>query len=93
MPDLSKKSGGSVARAASNSDTIQKKELEGVFVINENNTARFRPVKTGITGESDIEIMENLKVDEKIVTGSFQTLRTIKDGAAVKIDKTSKTQS
>ena len=67
----------------------RKKELEGVFVIDKNNrAARFRDIKTGITGESEIEVLENLKEDEEIVTGSFQTLRTLRDGAAVKTDTT-----
>jgi len=91
-PDLNKKSEKSVARAASAKEKVPKKELEGVFVINKNRIARFRVVKTGITGESEIEVLENLKEGEEIVTGSFQTLRTIKDGASVKIDKTVKSQ-
>jgi len=62
-------------------------ELEGVFVIDKNNkVARFRDIKTGITGESEIEVLGNLNVDEEIVTGNFQTLRTLRDGAAVKTD-------
>ncbi|MBN1569998.1 MAG: efflux RND transporter periplasmic adaptor subunit [Acidobacteria bacterium] len=92
MPDLSKKNKSSIARAASSKDNVEKKELEGVFVINENKTARFRPVKTGITGESEIEIIENLKENEEIISGSYQTLRTIKDGTAVKIDKAKKAE-
>ncbi len=93
QPDLNKKRVESVARADSGKETTQKKkELEGVFVIGENKVARFRPVKTGITGESEIEVLENLKEGEEVVSGSFQTLRTIKDGAAVKIEKTAKSQ-
>ncbi|MBP1623886.1 MAG: secretion protein HlyD family protein, partial [Acidobacteria bacterium] len=91
-PDLQKKSRAVVAKAAGKQEKEQKKELEGVFVIDQNMTARFRPVKTGITGESEIEVMENLKEKEQIVSGSYQTLRTIKDGAAVKIDKPVKSQ-
>jgi HlyD family secretion protein len=92
-PDLNKKNSGSVARAESVKENAKKKELEGVFVINVNKVARFRPIKTGITGESEIEVLDNLKEGEEIVSGSFQTLRTIKDGTAVKIEKASKLQS
>jgi len=89
-PDLQKKNKGYVAQADSGKEKekIQKKELEGVFVINENKVARFRVIKTGITGESEIEVRENLKEGEEIVSGSFQALRTIQDGAAVSIEKT-----
>jgi len=87
-PDLNKKKTESVARADSSKTKINKKELEGVFVITKDNIARFRPVKTGITGESEIEIKAELQEGETIVSGSFQTLRTLKDGAAVKADTT-----
>jgi HlyD family secretion protein len=87
-PSLNKKS-GSVARADTSKDKPQKKELEGLFVVKDK-LARFRPVKSGITGDTEIEIRENLKEGEEVVSGSFQTLRTIKDGAAVKIDNSIK---
>jgi HlyD family secretion protein len=90
QPDLEKKSQGSVVRADTGKPKVQKKELEGVFVITPNKLARFRVVKTGITGESEIEVLENLKEGEEIVSGSFQTLRTIKDGAVVKIEAAGK---
>jgi HlyD family secretion protein len=93
QPDLEKKSSRAVAKADSGKDKELKKELEGVFVIDQNKIARFRPVKTGITGESEIEVTESLKGNEEIVSGSYQTLRTIKDGAVVKIDKAAKSQA
>lgn len=92
-PDLNKKSSGAVARADSGQASVQKKELEGVFVINENKIARFRVIKTGITGESEIEVLDNLKENEEIVSGSFQTLRTIKDGTAVNVEAAGKSGS
>lgn len=91
-PPSLKKSGTSGDQSDSGNKKNQKKELEGVFVIDKNNIAHFRDIKTGITGESEIEVLDNLKEGEEIVSGSFQTLRTIKDGAAVKIDKTAKSQ-
>jgi HlyD family secretion protein len=86
-PDLDNRTGDSLARASSKADDRPKEELEGVFVVNDESFARFRPVTTGITGESEIEVLENLEEGEEIVTGSFQTLRTIKDGAAVKVEE------
>jgi HlyD family secretion protein len=92
QPELTKKS-GSIVRAESSKATVQKKELEGVFIIDNNKIARFRPISTGITGESEIEVLDNLNEGTEIVSGSFQTLRTIKDGTAVKIDQIGKSQS
>jgi HlyD family secretion protein len=85
-PDPHKKTGASVARADSGNTELQKKELEGVFVVQKNKIVRFRPIITGITGESEIEVLDNLKEGGEVVSGSFQTLRTIEDGAAVKIE-------
>ncbi len=85
-PDLDERAKASVARAAVGKEDVWKKELEGVFVVHNNRIVRFRPIKTGITGEAEIEVMDNLEEGEEIVSGSFQTLRTIEDGAAVKID-------
>lgn len=88
-PDLEKKGRLSAVKAASNKDKERMKELEGVFVINQDDVVRFRPVKTGITGESEIEVIEGLNEKENIVSGSYQTLRTIKDGASIKRGKES----
>jgi HlyD family secretion protein len=60
-------------------------EKEGVFVVNAGQVA-FRPVKTGIIGETDIEVVEGLKEGDEIVTGAYKTLRTLKDEAKVKPD-------
>ncbi len=58
-------------------------EKEGVFVVNGGQVA-FRTVKTGIIGESDIEVVEGLKEGDEIVTGAYKTLRTLKDQARIK---------
>jgi HlyD family secretion protein len=94
QPDLKKpKKAESVAQADPSQAKINKKELEGVFVISKDNQARFRPVKTGITGESEIEVKSNLQEGEIIVSGSFQTLRTLKDGAFVKVETGAKPET
>jgi HlyD family secretion protein len=60
-------------------------EKEGVFVV-AGGKANFRPVKTGIIGETEIEIGDGLKEGEEVVTGSYKTLRTLKDQAKIKIE-------
>lgn len=76
-----------LAASASPADArkVPKKELEGVFVL-ENGHARFRPVKLGITGESEVEILAGLGEAEELVTGSYKVLRTIKDGDEVRVE-------
>src|SRR5213594_1221941 len=78
---------GAVAVTAPAARANKKKvEKEGVFVIN-NGVAFFRPFKTGITGTTDIEIIEGLTENDQIVTGPYQVLRTLADNARVKIQK------
>ena len=60
-------------------------EKEGVFVVGKGQ-ALFRPVKTGIMGETEIEVADGLKEGEEIVTGSYKTLRTLKNEARVKTE-------
>ncbi|HEV7484285.1 MAG TPA: efflux RND transporter periplasmic adaptor subunit [Thermoanaerobaculia bacterium] len=62
---------------------------EGVFAI-ENGAVKFHPVKTGLSGDSNIEIVSGAKDGEQIVTGPFRALREIKDGTKVKEQKEEK---
>ncbi len=43
---------------------------------------------TGISGTTDIEVTNGLKEGDEIVTGSYKVLRTLRNGASVKIDNT-----
>jgi HlyD family secretion protein len=62
-----------------------KEEYQGVFVV-AGTKVEFRKVETGITGATEIEVLSGLNPGDEIVTGSYQTIRTIKNGAAIKID-------
>ena len=48
--------------------------------------AEFVPVETGITGTTDIEVTKGLQPGDEIVTGSYKVLRTLRNGAPVKVD-------
>ena len=63
---------------------VGKKESEGVFIVGADNKVTFRPVKVGIAGEKYFEITGGLKEKEKIVAGTYQAIRDLKDGALVK---------
>ena len=52
--------------------------------------ARFTPVKTGISGERFFEVLEGLKEGDEVVTGTYQAIRDLKDGDAVKVDNAPK---
>jgi HlyD family secretion protein len=63
----------------------KKDEIQGVFVVN-GKKAFFRPVETGISGTTDIEITKGLQKGDEIVVGSYKALRTLKPESSVKVD-------
>ncbi len=63
----------------------KKDEVQGVFVVN-GKKATFRPVETGISGVTDIEITKGLQAGDEIVVGSYKALRTLKPDSTVKVD-------
>jgi HlyD family secretion protein len=66
-------------------EKARKEEVQGVFVIN-GEKAEFRKVETGITGATDIEVLNGLKEGEQIITGSYKVIRTLRNDARVKVD-------
>ena len=65
----------------------KKEEVQGVFVVN-GKKAVFRPIETGISGVTDIEVTKGLQAGDEIVVGSYKALRTLKPAASVKVDNT-----
>jgi HlyD family secretion protein len=62
-----------------------KQELQGVFVVKDGK-AHFCEVKTGITGATEMEVLDGLKEGDQIVTGSYEVIRTIRNNAKVKVN-------
>jgi len=59
------------------------KPLKGVYVI-EDGKAKFIAVETGLTGESDIQILSGLSPGQEVITGPSRILNTLKEGTVVK---------
>ena len=82
---------GSVHAAAPVKEVASKSKtdeaIQGVFVIR-NKKAIFVPVTTGITGRTDIEVLDGLKEGDEVITGSYKILRSLRPGSSVKIDNT-----
>ncbi len=66
-----------------NGNAGKPKEVQGVFVL-EGMKTKFVPVETGITGDTDIEVLSGVKADDEIVTGPFSVLRTLKNDTLIK---------
>lgn len=59
-----------------------------VFVVDGENKAHARRVKTGISSDTDIEILEGLKEGDQIIEGPYRTLsKDLKDGDTVEESK------
>jgi HlyD family secretion protein len=65
------------------------KTESGVYVLQEGK-AKFLPVQLGLAGELKVEITGGLPAGQEIVTGPFKTLRTLKEGDRVKVEKEKK---
>ena len=73
------------SKHSNNNSQDQKQDVQGVFVIR-NKKAEFVPVTTGITGTSDIEVLNGINEGDEVITGSYKVLRTLRSGSSVKID-------
>jgi len=73
------------AASKNKKDKDKDDEVQGVFVIR-SKKAMFVPVTTGITGTSDIEVLDGLKEGDEVITGSYKVLRTLRPGSSVKVD-------
>ena len=91
------KEGDSASTAASNPagmdeelDPLERKkrEITGVFVL-DGQTAAFRRVRTGISSETDIQILPGgeLKEGDRVVTGPYKVLRDLKPGDRIEAQK------
>jgi HlyD family secretion protein len=87
-PKDKKKKGEDAVQAASPARPKKEdKELQGVFVVGPDNRAQFKEVTTGITGTTEIEVLSGLDENQRIVTGSYKVLRSLRNGARVKEEK------
>ncbi len=74
------------AAVAAEEDTVGRKdkEITGIFVVGKDNVAKFVPVRTGISSETDLEIFGAIKQGDTVVGGPYKALRELKPGAKVK---------
>ena len=63
---------------------VGKRDVEGVFVVAKDNRVTFRPVQVGIAGERHFEVRTGLQEGERIVAGTYQAIRELKDSTLVR---------
>jgi HlyD family secretion protein len=62
----------------------QNAEVEGVFIV-QDGKAKFVPVEVGIAGDRYFEVIQGLKPGEVVVSGSYQAVRDLEDGDAIRV--------
>ncbi|HRN52942.1 MAG TPA: efflux RND transporter periplasmic adaptor subunit, partial [Gemmatimonadaceae bacterium] len=63
---------------------VGKRDVEGVFVVGADNKVTFKPVRVGIAGEKHFEVLEGLEAGTRIVAGTYQAIRELKDGQLIR---------
>ncbi|MDQ3266911.1 MAG: efflux RND transporter periplasmic adaptor subunit [Myxococcota bacterium] len=78
LPDFKPEvEGGMVLTAKRRAETLAKV----VFVVDADNKAKIRRVKTGISSDTDFEILDGLQDGDQVVEGPYRTLaKELKDG-------------
>ncbi len=83
----------SSAQEETESDSMERQDedeeeelIEVVFVV-QDDEAKMVPIKTGITSDTDSEIVSGLEGGEMVVTGSYRALRDLRDGQKVKVEE------
>ena len=66
-------------------------EIKVVFVVADGKGLQ-RPVKTGLSDETHVEIVSGLKPAEEVVTGPYRVLRDLQHEDAVRISETSEAE-
>jgi HlyD family secretion protein len=66
------------------------RDEEGVWLYGAKAKTQFVPVKTGLLGDLNVEVLDGLKGGEKVITGPFRILRDLKGGEQVREDKSKK---
>jgi HlyD family secretion protein len=75
--------------ARDDDDADDAEEVQVVFVVADGE-ARQRPVETGLSDETHVEIVSGLEAGEAVVSGPYRTLRDLDDGDAVRVEENEK---
>lgn len=63
---------------------VGRRDVEGVFIVGTDRKVTFRPVRVGIAGEKHFEVISGLEAGDRIVAGTYQAIRDLRDGALVR---------
>jgi HlyD family secretion protein len=72
------------------SEREEEEEIEGVFVVTDEDQALFVPVRTSIADELSIEVEGDLEEGQKVISGPYKVLRTLRNETDLKIEEEEK---
>ena len=78
-----RRGGGARARAR------RGRKRKGSFLVRDGR-AEFLPIKMGIAGDKYFEVLGGLKPGDQVVTGPYNSVRSMADGDPVKVDNDKK---
>jgi HlyD family secretion protein len=84
--DPTRRRGSGTVQASELKPGQTRKELEGVFLVRDGK-AVFAPIKTGIAGDKYFESLSGLKEGDSVIVGPFSSVRSLSDGALVKVEQ------
>jgi len=83
-PDSARAAGITVQAADRNDDEADTpEEVEGVYVVRDG-MASFFPVAVGIAGQEYFEVVSGVAEGDTVVSGPYQTVRTLSDGDRIR---------
>lgn len=89
--DKSKSSNERIKMKKENTKNAEQKHPPSIVFVIEGNKVKSQKVKTGISDEGYIEILEGLKEGQEIVSGNYMAVsKLLHDSSKIKIDSTRK---
>lgn len=80
------------ADAEKDEPDTRRKDIEGVFVVNDG-LAGFKRITVGIAGQKYFEVLSGLEEGQTVVSGPFKAIGELRDGDPVKIKKERNTKN
>ena len=73
------------ADVAATADGTMPSDVEGVFLVGDDNEVTFQPIEFGIAGQEYFEVISGLSPGDVVVAGPYQRIRQLREGDVISI--------
>ncbi|MGB1656932.1 MAG: efflux RND transporter periplasmic adaptor subunit [Longimicrobiales bacterium] len=73
------------ADVAATADGTMPSDVEGVFLVGDDNEVTFQPIEVGIAGQEYFEVISGLSPGDVVVAGPYQRIRQLREGDVISI--------